>query len=262
MHAELSLNALLWVYGLVLVPLALMHWFRLGLLRSTVVGLVRMTVQLGLVGLYLHVIFDLQSLALNLLWMLVMLVTATHAVLAQARLKKRALFVATLTGTSFSAVGVTLIFVAGIIQPTPLYDARYLIPIFGMILGNTMRANVLSLERFYRGIRAQETTFITYQTLGATVAEASRPFMTEALQATIGPYIATMATMGIVSLPGMMTGQILGGAPPDTAIKYQIAIMVCILTTLVVGTVLNLTFSRRVAFDAYGMLRQDIFAEE
>ena len=98
--------------------------------------------------------------------------------------------------------------------------------------------------------------------MGASLREAIDPFLSQALKASISPHIATMTTMGLVALPGMMTGQILGGALPIKAIKYQLAIMVCIFTTMVFSTWLNLLLSRRVAFNRYGMLKQDIFANK
>jgi len=95
--------------------------------------------------------------------------------------------------------------------------------------------------------------------LGATLSEAVRPYMQKALQAAAGPLLATIATMGIVSLPGMMTGQILGGSMPVMAIKYQIAIVISIFSAMILASGLNLLFSMKIAFDDFGMLRGDIF---
>ena len=126
--------------------------------------------------------------------------------------------------------------------------------------GNCLRSNVLSLERFYSGIRKNENEFMTYLMLGATLREAVRPYLRDAIKAAVNPSIATMATMGIVSLPGMMTGQILGGAMPMTAIKYQIGIMICIFTAMVVAALVNILLSLPVAFDDHQRLKEDIFA--
>lgn len=117
----------------------------------------------------------------------------------------------------------------------------------------------MSLERFYSGIRKNENKFMTYLMLGASLREAVRPYLRDAIKAAINPSIATMATMGIVSLPGMMTGQILGGAMPMAAIKYQIGIMICIFTAMVVGSLVNVLLSLAIAFDDYQRLRPEVF---
>ncbi len=257
---NLTLLQMLALYSLVAVPMGLSLWLKMGILRETLVSLARMTVQLVLVGLYLKVIFDLNSPLMNLVWILAMLLVANGTMLRQAGLVRRRFFLTTFAGTAAATAFVSLFFVMGVLRPDPIYDARYLIPVFGMVLGNCMRGNVLSLERFYSGIRDNEKEFLTYQSLGATLAEATRPYMRRALKSAIAPHISTMATMGIVSLPGMMTGQILGGSFPLTAIKYQIAIMICIFSAMVIASVLNLLFSVGKAFDDYGMLRQEVFA--
>ena len=166
-----------------------------------------------------------------------------------------------LAGTAIASLTIASVLVLAIIQPDPAFDARYIIPIFGMTLGNCMRGNVLTLERFYSTIRENEKEFLTRQMLGATLLEAIQPYLIRSLRGALAPMLATMATMGIVSLPGMMTGQILGGSSPMTAIKYQIAIMVCIFTVTVIGALLNILLSIPKGFDKYHMLRQEIFVK-
>jgi putative ABC transport system permease protein len=260
MIKELSPWMLVATYSMLLVPLALILHFRLGLVRETLIAIVRMSVQLTLVGLYLSVLFELNSIPLNLLWFVVMLAVANSAILRQAKLSPRRFFLITFFGVSFATAGVSSLFVLAILR-SPLGDARYLIPIFGMVLGNCMRSNVTSLERFYSTLRDREKEYATYLMLGATPIEASRPYFRAALRAAVAPHVSTMATMGVVSLPGMMTGQILGGSDPSTAIQYQLAIMICIFTAMMLTTSLNLLLSSRVAFDEYGVLRDDVFSK-
>jgi putative ABC transport system permease protein len=258
---DLSLWDMAAIYAMVLVPIGLIVRLKLGIVRDAVVSLIRMTIQLALVGLYLKFIFELNSVWVNLLWILVMIVVANSTVLGKTGLLRRRFFLMTFIGIGVSTAVVVCTFVLGVIRPSPLYDARYLVPISGMVLGNCMRGNVLSLERFFAGIRDREKEFITYQMLGATLSEASRPYLRDALRAALAPTLSTMATMGIVSLPGMMTGQILGGSFPLTAIKYQIAIMICIFTGITVASVVNVLLCMPIAFDEYGMLRQDIWQD-
>ncbi|MEN7973749.1 MAG: ABC transporter permease [Verrucomicrobiota bacterium] len=259
MTIDLSLTSLLSMYALMLLPLAILFHLQLGIIRQTLFAVLRMTVQLVLVGLYLKYIFQLNNPFASLLWVSIMLVVANLSVLGKAGLKRGFFFWRSLVGVAGSTLFAGGWFILIAIRPEPIYDARYMVPIIGMILGNCLRSNVLSLERFYSGIRKNENEFMTYLMLGATLREAIRPYLRDAVKAAINPSVATMATMGIVSLPGMMTGQILGGAMPQEAIKYQIGIMICIFTAMVVAAFVNILLSLPVAFDDHQRLKQDIF---
>jgi len=259
MTADLSIPALLSMVALMLIPLAIFFYLQLGVVRETVISIIRMIVQLILVGLYLTYIFQLNNIFISFLWVAIMLVVANLSILDKAGLKRRRFFWYSLVGIAGSTLFVSAWFILIAIRPDPIYDARYMVPIVGMILGNCMRSNVMSLERFYSGIRKNEHEFMTFLMLGASLREAIRPYLRDALKAAVNPSIASMATMGIVSLPGMMTGQILGGAMPVTAIKYQIGIMICIFVAMVTAALINILFSLSIAFDDHQRLKQDIF---
>jgi putative ABC transport system permease protein len=262
MTAELSISSMIFMYVLLLIPIGIFFYLQLGIIRDTLIAAARMTVQLILVGLYLKYIFQLNNLFVSLLWVAVMLVVANVNILNKAGLQCRPFFWRSLAGVAGSTLFVSGWFILFSIRPDPIYDARYLIPVTGMILGNCLRSNVLSLERFYSGIRNNEAEFNTYLMMGASLNEATRPYLRDAVKAAINPSISTMATMGIVSLPGMMTGQILGGAMPITAIKYQIGIMICIFVAMAIAALLNILLSLPIAFDDHQRLNQDIFCNK
>ncbi|NQV31887.1 MAG: ABC transporter permease, partial [Phycisphaeraceae bacterium] len=117
------------------------------------------------------------------------------------------------------------------------------------------------IGHFYQDIRKNEKLYVQSLAFGATRAEASRDFLADAFRAALSPSIATMSTIGLVSLPGMMTGVILGGTNPDTAIMYQIAIMLSILAGTAITVFLAIQLTSRQSFDTFGMLRKEIFAE-
>jgi putative ABC transport system permease protein len=260
MTVDLSILSLLSMYALMLLPLAVFLYLQLGIARQTVIAMVRMSAQLFLVGLYLKYIFQLNNPFASLAWLVIMLVVANLSILNKAGLKRGLFFWRSLVGVAGSTLFAAGWFILIAIRPEPLYDARYMVPIVGMILGNCLRSNVLSLERFYSRIRKNENEFMTYLMLGATLREAVRPYLRDAVKAAINPSVATMATMGIVSLPGMMTGQILGGALPMEAIKYQIGIMICIFTAMVVAALVNILLSLPIAFDNHQRLKPEIFS--
>lgn len=245
-------------YVLLILPLGLMLWYRIPLFRKTLVAVIRMTVQLLFVGLYLQVVFKLNNFWLNAAWLMAMVVVADVAVLRGCDLRIKPLllplFAAILTGTLIP----TLVFLGPILQRPHLLDAQYAIPIAGMILGNCLRADIIGINNFYRKIRDDEKVYQHVLAQGATLNEATIPYLRTAFHAALSPTIATIATIGLVSLPGMMTGVILGGADPMIAIKYQIAIMTAILSGTAVTVWLAILLTRRTSFNSYGMLNMAI----
>jgi putative ABC transport system permease protein len=151
--------------------------------------------------------------------------------------------------------GIPLVYLLGVIVRLPnLMDARYFIPVAGMILGNSLRADIVGLSTFYNSLHAEEKSFLLALSQGASLKEAVRPFLQKAYTASLAPTIATMATIGIVSLPGMMTGIILGGTDPFLAIKYQIAIMMAIFSGTALAVILGILLTLKTSFDRYGVL--------
>jgi putative ABC transport system permease protein len=154
-----------------------------------------------------------------------------------------------------------LAFLGPLLERPTLLDAQYVIPIGGMILGNCLRADIIGIRSFYAAIRKAAKPYQLSLAQGARLDEAIRPYLREACHAALSPTVATIATIGLVSLPGMMTGVILGGADPMTAIQYQIAIMIAILTGTAVTVTLAILLSARRAFSAYGTLRPELLRD-
>lgn len=255
---DLSLRDMVLIYTLLIIPFMVFAASGIDLGKRSLIAIFRMTIQLALIGIYMGFLFELNSVWLNLGWVLIMLLSANFNIIGSAGLKLRFFFIPTLFGVALGTGIVLLVFVFLLLQPQPLYDARYLIPLAGMILGNCLKGNVLALERFYSSIHKNQKEYSTYLYMGAHLKEAVRPFLQAAIKAAISPHIATMATLGIVSLPGMMTGQILGGSFPVVAIKYQIAIMISIFSAMALSAYLNIRLSMAVAFDEYQNLCSEV----
>lgn len=243
-----------------IVPLAVVLWYRVPLSGKILIALVRMVVQLLFVGLYLKVVFDLDRAWLTLLWLAVMVAVADLSVVRGCglRLKRMApaLFVALLAGTLLP-----MLYFSGVVLARPdMFEAQYAIPLGGMVLGNCLRSVIVGLSRFLDSIGKREKPYLLALSQGATLDEAARPHVQEAFKAALEPTIATIATIGLVSLPGMTTGVILAGADPMNAIEYQMVIMLAILTgtalTLWTGIILML----KTAFTPYGMLNRSVFS--
>lgn len=259
---DIALPQMAILYALCLIPWLLLWLIGLRLSRDIGIGILRMTIQLSLVGIYLKTLFDLNEPWLNGLWIAIMLVVADISILRRAGIKARYFALATFAAIGSSILFVTAYLVILVIQPTHFYDARYVVPLAGMILGNCLQGNVIALERFYSALRKNENEYATYLMLGATRWEAVRPYFRESVKAAINPTIANMATMGLVSLPGMMTGQILGGSEPWLAVKYQIAIMICIFTSATIANISNLTLSLQIAFNEFDVLKDEVFEHQ
>lgn len=256
---DISIIQMLYIALLLVVPLLIFISLKVKKSINLLISTLRMSIQLILVGLYLQYLFLLNNPFLNIGWIIIMVIISTITTTSRAGLKVKKLFVSIFSATTISLAITLLFMVFLVIRPEPLYDARYLVPLAGMVLGNCLRANILTLDKFYSGIKENYSTYLSYLFNGATLPEATLPFFRDSVDKAITPTISTMATMGLVSLPGMMTGQILGGSFPLVAIKYQIMIMVAILSTTVISSFLNILLSRSGAFDKSGNLKSEIF---
>ncbi len=256
---DIGTIGLLLGYLLLLFPLAFILFYRVKLLKPLTVSVLRLTVQLLMVGLYLQLVFKLNAWWLNILWLIVMLVVADISLINSSRLRLRRFFLPIFVSLAIGT-GIPLIYLLGVIVRLPdLLDARYFIPVAGMILGNSLRADIVGLSTFYKSLHTEEKTYLLALAQGATLNEAVRPFLQRAYTASLSPTIATMATIGIVSLPGMMTGIILGGTDPFLAIKYQIAIMMAIFSGTALAVILGILLTLKTSFSRYGVLNPDVF---
>jgi ABC superfamily ATP binding cassette transporter permease (fragment) len=134
------------------------------------------------------------------------------------------------------------------------FDARYFIPIVGILLGNMLGVNVLSLSTYYQGLQRERQLYFYLLGNGATRLEALTPFIRQAIEKAFVPCIANMAVMGLVSFPGTMIGQILGGSTPDTAVRYQILISCITFCAPMLSLIVTLYLGHRYSFDKHGCL--------
>jgi putative ABC transport system permease protein len=247
---------------LLLIPLGLNRFLRLDLARSILISVLRMIVQLFLMGFYLTLLFRLNNELVNVAWVLVMVVAASFTVIKNSELSSRLMLGPVFTSLLLSVFCMLLYFTGAVLRLERVLEAKYFVVIGGMFLGNSLRGNIIGLSNFYQDINRNKQRYQYRLAAGATVFEAALPHIRRGLRAALRPMIATMATMGLVFLPGMMTGQILGGASPNTAIAYQIAIMSSIFVLSSVTVILSITFSLRRSFDSFGNLREDLFRKK
>ncbi|MFH7244345.1 MAG: ABC transporter permease [Spirulina sp.] len=229
-YGQLALAALL-----ILVNVVLSAVFQLGLGKTLVVASFRMVVQLLLIGFVLEWLFTQENplvvvaIALGMAWM------AGIAAVNRTQRRFAGIYWHSLLSVLASSALVTGLAMVGIIRVQPWYDPQYLIPLLGMVLGNTLSGISLGLDRFMESLMAQRDQIETLLTLGATRWEAVHSQVREAIRVGMVPTINSMMVMGLVSLPGMMTGQILAGANPIDAVRYQIVIVFMIAAGAALG---------------------------
>ncbi len=258
---EISPVSMVFCLVLIAVPVIISIYLKLNMTKNFLLAAGRMVLQLGLVGVFLEYVFEINNPFLNLGWLFLMIIVATFSSLKNSNLKIRK-FLFPMFLSFASANTAVLFFVnAAIINLDNIFEAQYVIAVGGMILGNSLRGNIIGLNSFYNSVEKDSKTYLFRLACGASLSEACVIYIRESLRLALTPIMATMATIGIVSLPGMMTGQILGGSSPVTAIKYQVVIMLAIVAAMTMSLVLSVLFTMRAGFDDYGILKRDIFAK-
>ncbi|MDF1565698.1 MAG: iron export ABC transporter permease subunit FetB [Deltaproteobacteria bacterium] len=211
---------------------------RLGLERRIAVAAARTVVQLLLVGLVLRWVFALDRWWVIAAILLSMVVNAGIAGVRRTGRRYRGIWLDALLAVSVSCVLVTFTVTEIVIGVDPWYEPRYLIPLMGMVLGNTLTGLSLCLDRITADLDTRRVEVEGWLALGATGWEATRPIVAEAARTGMVPILNVMTVAGIVTLPGMMTGQILAGEPPMQAVKYQIVVMFMIAAGAAIGSLI------------------------
>ena len=253
---DLSFLALCLGMALMLIRLLCLRVLRTGLLRPAIVATARMTVQLMLIGVYLKYLFELDRAWVNVLWMAIMAIVASFSAVSRTPLRRSVLLLPVFVGFLSTALAVSLYFLAVVLQVEDVFAARLLIPVSGVLFGNMLTVNIMAVNVFYGDLRREHQLYYYLLAHGATRFEAVLPFLREAVVKALSPCLANMAVLGIVSFPGTMVGQILGGASPQVAIRYQLMISVITVVASMLSLIVTIGLSVRSSFDQYGVLKQ------
>lgn len=217
----------------VLIPLILSKTLNLGLEKDTIIATVRSTLQLLAVGYILKFVFASDNYIFIILMLMLMIGAATQ----NARKKGKSI-----KGMTWKLV-VTFVFVEVLTQViligfhiTPP-TAQYIIPISGMVVGNSMVLAILFLNRFTAEVEARQDETELILSLGGTPKQAIHTSLITSIKASTIPTIESQKTIGLVQLPGMMSGQIIAGANPIQAVQFQLLILFLLLTTAVVTSI-------------------------
>lgn len=253
LHLEIWQLATAYVF--ILLLLLLVRWRRISREKEILISSIRMTIQLVLVGFILTYVFAHPNPWISMLAVALMETFAIWNIYRRVKTKlsrrlKKIIALSMAVGTLVSLLYFDFI----VIHFAPWFNPRYFIPIGGMVIGNSMTGITLGVNSLVQGMKTQRHTVESALMLGATPKVACKRIVDHAFDSAILPTINSMVGMGIVFLPGMMTGQILSGTAPLTAIEYQIAIMLGIAGAVSLSVILFVQLGYKSFFNEHSQL--------
>lgn len=257
MNGAVNLNIwqLVAVYVFVIILILIVRMRGIAREKQILLSTVRMTVQLVLVGYLLVYLFDNINPFFTIGVVIIMEVFAVYNIFKRTKYRlskrlKRAVAISMTIGT----LSCLFYFLLVVLRVNPWYNPRYFIPIAGMIIGNSMTGVSVGVNQLVDGMQTKKHLVESALMLGASPKIAAKDIVNSAFDSAILPTINSMLGMGIVFLPGMMTGQILSGTSPLTAIEYQIAIMLSILGSVALTVVIFVQLGYKSFFNSEDQL--------
>lgn len=236
------------IYILLILVLLIMKKSKISQFKLLIVASVRMTVQLVLVGFVLSFILKNPHPLFTVAFLLAMIAFSIRQALAKHKTLNKKFKVSVGLSISLSGVFVLGFFVMVVVKES-FFNPQYTIPLAGMIIGNAMTGVSLGLKTFTENIKMGRKKIDTLLNLGVEPKKILIPFANTALETALLPTINSMLGMGIIFLPGMMTGQILAGTLPTTAVLYQIAIMIAICASVCLTVFCSLHFGYKTLYN-------------
>lgn len=227
--------------------------------RQLTVAAVRMGAQLLLVGYLIGLLFAVDRWYVVLGALLAMSLYAARAGLARVKGAAPGLYAPMWIGVAGGTILTTAVVTGGVLKIDPWYRPEVLIPLGGMILGNAMNGGALAADRLHAELKGRRDEIETLLALGLDYPRAAHEAKRAAVRAALIPTINSMVTVGLVHLPGVMVGQMLGGVDPVTAAKYQFVIMLMVATSVTLASVLFANRALSVYFTRHHQLRHELF---
>ncbi|TDM12557.1 ABC transporter permease [Macrococcus lamae] len=218
----------------VIIPLVLSSYLKLGLEKDMIIATVRSIIQLFVIGYLLTFVFDGEHPIYILLMIILMIGAATQNIIKKGRGIKGITWKIIVTLITVEVVTMGILIGCHIIPA----EARYIIPISGMMIGNAMVLSLLFLNRFLSEINAADEQIELILSLGGNKKQAIHDSLMSAIRSSMIPTIESQKTMGLVQLPGMMSGQIIGGADPIVAVQFQLLILFLLLTAATISSIM------------------------
>lgn len=240
-------------FTLILINCLFSFWLKLKVERSLLIASVRTIIQLLTVAHILQWIFEGSNPFVVIITMIIMTTIAGISSVGRVKHHYPGIYFNNILAVFISVWPITFIGLL-IISPTPWYLPQYTLPLIGMILGNSLSGISLGIDRFIIDLKDKKEEIMLALSLGATSFEAAAPLIQEAMRTALTPTINAMMVMGIVSLPGVMTGQLISGVAPVSAVKYQLILMFLLASSTFIGSGLGIRFAFKKYFNRYHQL--------
>ena len=236
---ELGIIKFSLIYLLLIIVLIIMKKSKVNQTRLLLVASLRMSVQLVIVGYILQYVFKNPNPLFTIIFLILMVSFSIHIVIKSRKGLNNNFKIAIGASLTFSGLFILIFFVTVVVGKS-IFNPQYTIPLAGMIIGNSMTGVNIAIKTFMDDISHEKNKINTLLNLGVEPKDILKPFANNALETALIPTLNSMLGMGIIFLPGMMTGQMLSGTLPTTAIMYQIAIMIAVCTSVCLTVFLSL----------------------
>ncbi|KAI3852009.1 hypothetical protein MKW98_020008 [Papaver atlanticum] len=244
--------------AVVLVAVVLSFAQNLGLEKEMVVAIVRAFLQLSVIGFVLQFIFNQKNAGWIVLAYLFMVTIAGYTAGQRAKHVPRGKYIAGLSILAGTAVTMFLLVILNVFPFTP----RYIIPVAGMMVGNSMTVTGVTMKRLRDDLKIQKALVETALALGATPTQASVEQVKRSLILALSPILDNAKTVGLISLPGAMTGLIMGGASPMEAIQLQIVVMNMLIGASTMSSIMSVYLCRPAFFTKAYQLESSVFISD
>lgn len=244
---------------MILIPIVIFFRTQVGLLKELGTSFVRMTIQLILAGIYLKYIIDWNRLELNFVFLFLMISAGSWTVADRSDIDPKTMVRPILIGFISGFITVSTFVYLFYFEGGDYLNARFIIPISGMLIGNSLSSAVVGIRSFFKNLKTHKKRNEYFLVMGKDIKDILDPLIRDSLRDGFKPMLANISAIGLIWIPGTMTGQIITGASPVTAIKYQIMIVFGYFCCCVITTYASILLSRKYAFNDYGVLKGDIF---
>lgn len=245
----LGIFQFLLIYLLLIIVLFIMKKSKINQTKLLLIASLRMSVQLVIVGYILQYMFSNPKPLFTVIFLILMIAFSVDRVLKSRKDLNNNFKIAIGASLTFAGLFVLFFFMTVVVNKS-IFNPQYTIPLAGMIIGNAMTGINIGIKTFMDSINKEKNKINALLNLGVEPKDILKPFANNALETALIPTLNSMLGMGIIFLPGMMTGQILSGTLPTTAIMYQIAIMIAICTSVCITVFLSLNLGYKSLYNS------------
>lgn len=245
------------ILGLLMLatPFFIIFRYRLNILKKTVLALLKLSVMMILTAIFLQYLFEWNSVTANFMWILLMIGISAVGILRKARLQPMRFLIPIGIGVAVTSLLTGLYYVIFILGKNTPFDARYLIPVVGLLIGNMVENNGRALATYYSGLQYHAQLYTYLLGNGATHNEAVRYFVKRALEKSAVANLANMSVVVTGMSPVLLWSMLLGGTDILTAVVFQVTMSIVMLCTSMISLLITLRVARSYSFDSYERLR-------